>query len=180
MHSIEPTYLFVDAEWADARGQELVSIALMSADGQHVFYAERDILPNDPTDFVRRVVYPLLDRGEAAVSDAAMTRGLRTFLAELDHPCVLADHPNDVRHLRYVLDGTRLSDTEATACGPKPAVVTTVMDRQGTTTAILEQWFVSHPEEAARRHHALVDARALRMAWLIATGRTIPTWASGV
>ncbi|HZX78219.1 hypothetical protein [Lysobacter sp.] len=176
MTAIQPTYLFVDTEWADAAGHELVSIALVSVDDQHVFYAERDPLPSAPTDFVRRTVYPLLDRGEAAMSDAAMTQALRRFLASIVHPYVLADHPRDVQHLRHVLVGARLSDPQAAPCGSIPSVVTTVMDRQGTTTAILERWFAQHPQTAARRHHALVDARALRIAWLVATGRISPDW----
>jgi hypothetical protein len=50
---MEPTYLFLDTEWADLPGEELVSLALISADGRDQFYAERDPLPSDATDFVR-------------------------------------------------------------------------------------------------------------------------------
>jgi hypothetical protein len=53
----------------------------------------------------------------------------------------------------------------------------TCMDREGATTRLLEYWFASHPGEAAKRHHALVDARALRMAWLAATRRISAEWA---
>jgi len=35
------TCLFLDTEWADAVGAELVSLALISENGQQVFYAER-------------------------------------------------------------------------------------------------------------------------------------------
>lgn len=179
MTATELTYLFMDTEWADSFGHELVSMALVTADGRHVFYVERDPLPCSPTEFVRRVVYPLLNRGVTALPDAAMTKALRSFLAKFDHPHVLADHPKDVQQLRRVLDGTELSAAESLACGPKPSIVATVMDRQGMTTTVLEQWFASHPGEAARRHHALVDAYALRIAWLVSTGRVSVAWFSG-
>src|SRR3546814_11304467 len=57
------TRLFLDCEWADNLGSELVSIALISEDGAQRFYAEVNPLPKQPTDFVRYVVYPLLDHG---------------------------------------------------------------------------------------------------------------------
>lgn len=49
--------LFLDTEWADEQGRELVSLALVSEDGQRVFYAERKPLPGWPTDWVSWVVY---------------------------------------------------------------------------------------------------------------------------
>ena len=52
----------------------------------------------------------------------------------------------------------------------------TLMVREGLTTVLLEDWFAAHPHEAKRRHNALVDARALRMAWMAATGRIVPHW----
>lgn len=41
------TYLFLDTEWADLVGDELVSLALISEDGRRLFYAERSPLPVD-------------------------------------------------------------------------------------------------------------------------------------
>ena len=82
-------YFFLDTEWADPIGSELVSLALVSEDGAYRFYAERDLLPTTPTDFVRHVVYPLLERGPAALSDQAMTTGLRAFLGASPEPVVL-------------------------------------------------------------------------------------------
>jgi hypothetical protein len=48
---------------------ELVSLALVSEDGEQVFYAERSPLPAEPTQFVQQVVYPLLEGGTAALPD---------------------------------------------------------------------------------------------------------------
>lgn len=136
------------------------------------------MLPPMATDFVRHAVYPLLDRNEAAMSDAAMTTALRRFLSDIHEPYVLADYPNDLQLLKYVLAGFDLPDSEATACGPILTPVMTLMLREGLTTLLFEDWFAAHPDEATRRHHALVDARALRMAWLAATVRITADWSA--
>ena len=41
-------YLFLDTEWADAAGEKLVNLALVSDDGTYEFYAEIDPLPEFP------------------------------------------------------------------------------------------------------------------------------------
>ena len=110
------------------------------------------------------------------MSDAEMTTALRRFLAAIHQPYVLADYPLDLQLLRYVLAGFDLPEVHAAECGPIPSPVMTVMVREGLTTVLLEDWFAAHPEEAKRRHNAMVDARALRMAWMAATGRIKPHW----
>lgn len=175
---MKPTYLFLDTEWADVLGAELVSMALVSADGGHRFYAERDPLPGLPTDFVRVAVYPLLERSDAALSDAAFTTELRRFLCGIEAPYVLFDYHNDAALLRYALAGFDLPGDEASACGPIPSPVMTEMVRDGLIAMLLEDWFQAHPEASARRHHAGVDAEALRQAWLAASGRIEAPWAS--
>lgn len=169
-------YLFLDTEWADVVGSELVSLALVSEDGQRVFYAERNPLPEIATDFVRHVVYPLLDRGAAAMSDAAMTSALRAFLSSVPAPCILADYPNDLQLVTYVLAGFDMPDDQAQACGPIPRPVMTRMIEDGITAMVLEDWFEAHSDHAQRRHHALVDAQALRIAWLAVAGHIDAPW----
>lgn len=172
------TYLFLDTEWADPIGSELVSLALITEDGIHRFYAERDPLPEVATDFVRSVVYPLLERSRWRMTDQAMTTGLRAFLGAIPEPMVVADYPNDLALLQYVISGFDLSDDQAAACGPVPNPVMTRMLKEGATGLLVEDYFAGHPRAAARRHHALVDAEALRMAWLVVTGRVpTPAWA---
>jgi len=172
------TYYFLDTEWADVTGSELVSLAVVNEGGDRLFYAERASLPEAPTDFVRQRVYPLLDRGGAALPDAVLTTELRAFLSEADAPAVMADFPNDLQLLRYALDGFELPDDQVAACGPRPAPVMTRMSKEGLPALLVEDWFAAHPEHRARRHHALVDAQALRVAWLVATDRIpAPAWA---
>ncbi|MGV6492319.1 hypothetical protein ACTUVK_002168 [Stenotrophomonas rhizophila] len=154
---------------------------LISEDGMHRFYREVYPLPETPTDFVREVVYPLLDHGGAARQPIALTRDLRSFLSCAEAPIVLADFPNDLALLRHALRGFGLPDEQALSCGPTPDVVMTVMLKDGVTWKLIDAYFDAYPEARLRRHHALVDAEALRMAWLIAARRIgCPFWAKDV
>lgn len=80
--------LFLDTEFADLECAELVSLALVSKDGKHEFYADRDPLPAEATNFVRQNAYPLPKRGSAALEDAMLTRQLLAFAST-----VLPDQP---------------------------------------------------------------------------------------
>lgn len=168
---------FLDTEWADTLGSELVSVALVAENGEF-FYAERDTLPEYPTDFVRQVVYRQLDRGPSACSDEAMTRSARAFLVRGRSPAIYSDYANDLQLLRYVLAGFDLSEAEVSACGPAPEAMVTEVIHDKVTLTLVEAYFEAHPHVRARRHHALVDAEVLRQAWLVSTGRTpCPPWA---
>lgn len=152
--------LYLDCEWADVLASELVSLALVSADGHQVFYAERDPLPRDPAPWAYAVVYPLLDRGTAALSDAAMTRALREFLASVDAPRICYDFGADRGLCQYVLDGFEVPEPQ----GPVP--VDLQWQLCTNLQAAIERWWASHPDQLPRRHHALIDAQALRGAVL--------------
>lgn len=164
------THLFLDTEWADLAGDELVSLALISEDGCWCFYAERDPLPADPTPFVKESVYPLLDRGVVALSDQTFTDALRRFMDSVPDPLVVFDYSHDEAMLEKALSGFGRRFSGDDRCFPMELL------RNDLASMILEDWFLAHPEEAARRHHALVDANALRMAWLAATGQIDAEW----
>lgn len=171
---MEPTYLFLDCEWADTLGIALVSLALISMDGEQRFYAERDPVPDRPTDFVRKVVYPLLDRSEHALPDAEFAARLRAFIARIPAPRVVFDHPNDGVLLRRALAGLDVPQSQIGRESPTPLDLHLTRDK--LVAMLLEDWFYAHPDAARRRHHALVDAEALRQAWCAATGRTTAPW----
>ncbi len=156
--------LFLDTEWADDDGQELVSLALLSEDGRHSFYAERDPLPQNPTPFVRLQVYPLLDGGAVSIDCKAYVTALRAFLASIADPLVVYNDSNDAILLQRALHGFDLSPKEALSCGPVPTV-SAVLDADPVLLGFTKRWFAQHP--AAKRHHALVDATALRDAWVL-------------
>lgn len=153
------TDLFLDCEWADVLASQLVSISLVSADLRYTFYAERDPLPADPMPFVRVAVYPLLERGEAAMPDALLTRRLRTLLAAIPSPSIIYDSPHDRALCQFVLDGMDEPEPE----GPE---LSGIRWQHLELDAARERWWRDHPEHQPRRHHAGVDALALRGAWL--------------
>ncbi|MEF3082096.1 hypothetical protein V3391_07690 [Luteimonas sp. SMYT11W] len=158
-------YLFLDTEWADEAGRDLVSLALVSADGAHAHYVEIDPLPGNPKPFAADVVYPLLQRGAYARERSAMAKSTVDFLMSFEPAAVLADHHNDLRILRDLIE---------------PAAVKRLLMRGTMLTQMLkdrtmreagERWFAADPARLARRHHALVDAQALRHAWIEMTQR---------
>ncbi len=151
--------LFLDSEWANDALRELVSLALISENGEHIFYAERDPLPGMPSSFVRESVYPLLNRGQAAMTDSAMTLALRSFLEPLGACEVFADAPLDFSMLSRVWNGRDQTP-------PEPPFRTRLA-REGNLMPSVEQYFELNPDQRARRHHALVDAMALRAAWIL-------------
>ncbi|MDG2539830.1 3'-5' exoribonuclease [Dyella jiangningensis] len=152
--------LFLDCEWADIGASELVSLALVSSDGEHVFYAERENLPEDPTPWVSLVVYPLLDRGHFAMSDADMTQGLRAFLARIASPCICYDFETDRRLCEMVIKGTPgLHSYQPIASALSWLYLSDIRPA-------LDRWWSTHSALANKRHHALVDAQALRAAYL--------------
>jgi hypothetical protein len=175
---MQPTYVFLDTEWADLEGSELVSVGLVSMDGTQTFYAERDPLPQRPTDFVRSVVYPLLERGPAAVPDAVFVHQLRSFLKSMRNPIVIYDYRNDGELLRAAIAGLDLLPSELVHCTDPPTEMTLSLLQDPVVAALLEDWFAAHPQEAARRHHALTDANALRMAWCAANGMVDALWSA--
>jgi hypothetical protein len=126
---------------------------------EHVFYAERDPLPSVPSSFVRESVYPLLERGSAAMKDHVMTKALRAFLEPLS-PCeIFADAPLDFHMLNRVW-----------TCSDRPgpeALFHTRLAREGNLMPSVDRYFELNPRQRARRHHALVDAMALRSAWIL-------------
>lgn len=170
------SYLFLDTEWADAIGSELVSLALVSDDGRREFYAELDPLPLSPTDFVRHAVYPLLDRGERALRQRDFTSSLRSFLNTFDAPHVVADYSGDLSLFQYAVAGFDLADRIAESCGAVPQALSMQLLVGDTTQRVLEEYFAAHPDAMCRRHHALVDAHALRATWLALTERVDVPW----
>jgi len=172
------THLFIDTEWADAEGRQLVSLALVSENGEYVFYGERDPLPENATQFVCEVVYPLLDRGRVAMDDRLFVNRLRKFLLQIEAPIVLYEEPNDLALLEQALSGFALTDSEVVACGPIPNVAAARIAESSRVRMMIEDWFDSHSDARAMRHHARVDAQALRMGWLAANGKIEPDWSA--
>ncbi|HEY5809535.1 MAG TPA: hypothetical protein VIT67_16290 [Povalibacter sp.] len=160
--------LFIDTEWADTLANDLVSLALVSDCGRLEFYAERDPLPASATDFVRSVVYPRLDRGERALPDPQFTLQLHEFIgaaqqaARPERLTIAYDHRNDLDLLGIALEAFDAPETP-----PRPAFQLQDLSQLGRAYAQqIEAVFASDLTLRSRRHHALVDARVNRDAYL--------------
>jgi hypothetical protein len=151
--------LYLDTEWQNEIARELVSLALVSQDGRHRFYAERDPLPTAPSDFVRDVVYPLLERGSVALPDPEFSSRLAAFLSRVRTALVVADSHVDFELLSHALAG--FGQPSLRRAPPYRTIVATF----GDVLMRVENYFEDHPNDKARRHHALVDAEALRWAF---------------
>lgn len=160
---------FLDTEWADDHGAELISLGLVSEDGAHCFYVERDPLPAHPTDFAKETVYPLLERGTAALKDVDITNSLRAFLSQWPQVGVVVDYINDIHLLDYALAGFSLPACELTTCGPLPQVGADMVHGK-ELQGFIDAWFHEDLTRLAKRHHALTDAHALRAGWLALQG----------
>lgn len=163
--------LFLDCEWTDTLANELVSLALVSEDGQHRSYSEVNPLPEQPTDWVRDIVYPLLQHGHSARKKVDFTRDLRAFLERFDEPFVLFDYAADGALFSYALLGFDLPADVVENLGPTPNVSQTRIQRDEVRRFIVN-YLCEHPDQAPRRHHAGIDAEALRWAFHQALSKT--------
>lgn len=157
------SHLFLDTEWASDATRELVSLAITNADGSLRFYAERDPLPAVPSTFVARVVYPLLEGSMVSLPDAEFGRSLRNYLAKFNNPIVHFDALLDRKLLLWALRGFGRLDEYPIHFEMSLVTRQDVLDR-------LDKYFNSNPKQALRRHHAGVDAEALRWAFTGAVG----------
>ena len=112
--------------------------------------------------FVAAAVYPLLDRGRAALSDLAIANALRRYLASFRDPIIMHDTGIDL-----MLLGEALSHPDSTP--PLPRLRPNLIGVPGYLQRI-EQLFSASAELRRRRHHALVDARVARDAFLACVG----------
>jgi len=160
------TRLFLDCEWADTQGTELVSMGLIAEDGQHRFYSEISPLPPHPSDFVSKVVYPLLEHGVNRRTCVNLAYELRTFLAQFQDPFVLYDCATDGHLFREALAGTGLHEDELSQLPQAPLVATTLIADRDAIRRQIDNYIVEHPERLEVKHHSMVDAEALRCAFL--------------
>lgn len=143
--------VFIDSEFTDLQQPQLISFGAVAADGA-AFYRELDGWdPQAGSEFVRRVVVPLLDGRAVAPAQAA-----REFVEWLEQrarqePLTLV---SDSAYDRWAL--AELFGGESLPAGLHWQRVALPYERLDAVTARLQ----------LRRHHALDDARGLRAALL--------------
>lgn len=160
------TYVFLDTEWADDAGRDLLSIAMVSADGRRELYIEVESIPANPKVFAVEVVIPLLDRGTTMQSVTDIGKTVFEFISNFRSLAILSDHRNDLRILRELLGDERWTMLS------RSGLITTCLNKDQIMQASIDAWFKDEVSGSKKKHHALHDARALRHAWCLATGNS--------
>lgn len=168
-------FIFLDCEFTDFINCELVSIGMVSEDGRHEFYAER----NDYADswcnhFVRAAVLPQLGEfPDATCTRDELTRRLWAWFTTLPRHVQLASDSQHDRDLLWDALGEGLPENlEKAVYDLRPLIDSTVYN-----DAVCHY----HDKPDQPWHHALHDARAHRagwLAWMAARTRTLINKAS--
>lgn len=155
--------LFLDTEFTDFIDCDLISIGMISEDGQHELYLERsDYRADWCSDFVRAAVLPLLGHSGAAVNRAELTDRLTAWFATLPEAVTIAcDSFTDWELLHDALDHHR------------PANLKGRYDlRDAEATPVFQEAAAKYHAQGHPWHHALHDAYANRYGWLAVQDHT--------
>ena len=149
--------VFLDTEFTDSLDCELISIGMVSEDGNFEFYLERNDYPFEwCNSFVRAAVLPQLGRADLALNRTQLIERLTTWFAILPRNVTIAcDSFTDWELLLDAFGEIR---------------PTNLRDRFDMRTIVDSTVFhnavVRYHEENGPWHHALHDARAHRKGWL--------------
>lgn len=155
--------IFFDCEFTELGiDPKLISIGLISEDGAHEFYAELSgtYQLSDCSAFVHEAVLPHLQGGDALMSMGELTLCLADWIDRFQQPVQLAtdslswDWP-------WVQEIFHYAEKWPAKLANQPASLyklVALFDRE------VENAFHNQPN--LRRHHALDDAKANRLAWL--------------
>lgn len=140
--------VFMDAEFTDFIDCQLISIGLVTEDGEE-FYGERtDYDQSACSAFVRAAVLPQLGKESAVVgTEEELRQALLNWLAELGPVEICVDYSTDW-------------DLFLDLCQECPAGVTSKLI--GLDPRLVEQYW---RENGRKAHHALHDAKANRFAF---------------
>jgi hypothetical protein len=171
-------YLFLDTEFTDFKDCDLISIGIVSEDGQHEFYVEiTDYTEGWASPFVREVVVPMLDHNKHGKPFAAASVALNEWLEALPSKeiLVIIDYGMDHYLFSELVNDSPVRHSKKTSVRMIDPAFRHVLHERGyhsvaqQTAAwgvIVEQterYFRLYDE---RQHHALVDAKANRHGWV--------------
>jgi len=164
--------IFFDTEFTDlCTDPRLVSIGLVSEDGQREFYAElTDTYEvKECGEFVLAAVLPQLEGGAARMSMAALSMCLGGWIKEFNEPVKLATDSLswDWPWIQEIFagDGT-LNDWPSNLDGQPLLLTMNYLNDYDKFVEAVEKAFAS----GLRRHHSLDDAKANRLGWIAAGG----------
>lgn len=152
--------VFFDTEFTELGiNPRLISIGLVSEDGEQTFYAELadTYQPNDCSYFVLETVLPLLEGGTQQMPMHELVLRLGSWLESLDGPVKLATD-SQAWDWPWIQEIFHLAGTWPQNVDRRPLILqlTSGFER-GTERAF---------KTGLRRHHSLDDAKANRLAWL--------------
>ena len=165
--------VFIDTEFTGLgqRCPHLISIGLISEDGQHTFYAELtpESYMEKVTPWVQDNVLPLLESGDHVLQPDTLRKQLADWLTSLGEVVIATDEPEyDIAFLRALLERWPTN----VAKEPLRLNMNYLHDFDAFE-ATMDAAYAS----GLRRHHALDDAKANRFGWIAAggdTGRAVP------
>ena len=150
--------IFLDCEYTDFIQCDLISIGMVSEDGQHSFYAERsDYEQSWCNSFVRAGVLPLLDVSNVITRTELSSQLCAWFLTLPREVAIGCDDRTDWDLLLDALDG----DLPRNVAG-QPKSLRHLID----TTVYNDAVCKFHDQINQPWHHALSDAKAHRAGWL--------------
>lgn len=159
--------LFIDTEFSTLRkiNSRLISIGLIAEDGRE-FYAE---LPTHTwkfqcSDFVREVVEPILWYGTYTMTPTELSANLRNWLRQFEAVKIVTDSPDwDFWFLALIFEVDKNAGWPENVAHQAIHFDPTHADADRRASASYEHYF---EEPRHFQHHALHDARALRLGWL--------------
>lgn len=158
--------LFLDTEFTGLgqRWPRLISIGLVSEDGQYAFYAElaAEGYIDKCAPWVRENVLPLLEGGDRIMQPDELRQRLAEWIGALGAVRIAVDGGNS---LDFSFLRSTLVPWPANVDG-KPEILLFDADRGERFINAMEKSFA----EGLRRHHALDDAKANRLGWIAAGG----------
>jgi hypothetical protein len=153
--------LFLDTEFTGLgqRWPRLISIGLVSEDGQHEFYAELNVESyiEHCSQWVKENVLPFLGGGDCVMRTDELRQRLAAWISTLGTVQIAIDSQIDFDLIRATLDPW------PTNVAQKPQFLLFDADTGERFNTALENAFT----KGLRRHHALDDAKANRLGWLM-------------
>jgi len=171
---------FVDTEFTDFIGSDLISIGAITEDGKHEFYCElNDYNRKASSEFVRNVVEPLIDLDKFGMARSEASARFFCWLEELgDEYALCPDFSGDWKLIVDLLED--LPGNIATS----PVMLHTYLNKQIVDKAAELQtpdykWFFETAKKqynegfleyflrnpSPKQHHALADVKANRQGY---------------
>jgi hypothetical protein len=165
--------IFFDTEFSGlVIGPKLISIGMISEDGERTFYAELSdtYQASDCEPFVVESVFPHLQGGDALMTMDELTLRLGNWIESFEHPVQLVtDSPSwDWSWIPalFCLPGTWPENLDA-----KPVSLCELAGADELEKFV--DWTFESQGPRLRRHHALDDAIANQQAWLMCKGMSL-------